>query len=125
MDATAGEVCARKVGMVEARPEEVSPAEVRPAEVCLAEARLGRFAPRRFVPLRFASRRFASLRSGRVPGFSSRHRFQASTPCLSNATCSSFAMRAPRIVVRPNDSTVRSGVPQDKKGFRFPPSRPI
>jgi len=60
-----------------------------------------------------------------VPGFSSRHRFQATTPCLSNATCSSFAMRAPRIVVRPNDSTVRSGVPQDKKGFRFPPSRPI
>jgi hypothetical protein len=28
-------------------------------------------------------------------------------------------------VVWPNDSTVRSGVPQDKKGFRFLPSRPI
>ena len=25
-------------------------------------------------------------------GFSSRHAFQAATPCLSNATCSSFAM---------------------------------
>ena len=55
-----------------------------------------RFAPLRSAPLRFAPLRFAPLRSGRMLGFSSRHAFQASTPCLSNATCSSFAIGASR-----------------------------
>ena len=31
-----------------------------------------------------------------MSGFSSRHAFQAATPCLSNATCSSFAIGASR-----------------------------
>src|SRR5215467_6381365 len=53
VDATVGEVCTRKVGMVEARPEEVSPAEVRPAEVCLAEARLAEV---RLVEVRTSAR---------------------------------------------------------------------
>src|ERR1700730_12950050 len=37
----------------------------------------------------------ATVRSGRMSGFLSRHAFQSATPCLSNATCSSFAMAAP------------------------------
>ena len=35
--------------------------------------------------------RSAPARSGMMLGFSSRHAFQAATPCLSIATCSSFA----------------------------------
>ena len=38
--------------------------------------------------------RFAPVRSGRMLGFLSRHAFQASTPFLSIAMCSSFAMEA-------------------------------
>src|SRR5215831_9307993 len=45
--------------------------------------------------LRSAPTRLAPLRSGRMSGFSSRHAFQASTPFLSIATCSSFAIEAP------------------------------
>src|SRR5262245_14997549 len=60
----------------------------------VAGGRRGSSASLRFAPLRFASISFALLRSGMLR-FSSRHAFQASTPCLSNATCSSFAMEAP------------------------------
>src|SRR5262245_6464803 len=42
-----------------------------------------RFAALRSAPPRFALVRSAPLRSGRMSGFSSRHAFQASTPCLS------------------------------------------
>jgi len=84
VDATAGEVCARKVGMVEARPEEVSPAEVRPPEVRPAEVRL--------AEVRLAEVRLAEVRTDvgllGTP-------FQVATPFLSIATCSSFAMEAP------------------------------
>src|SRR5262245_519665 len=45
--------------------------------------------------VRCASARYAPLRFGRMSGCSRRHAFQAATPCLSNATCSSFAMETP------------------------------
>jgi hypothetical protein len=45
------------------------------------------------MPLRFVPKSFAQLRFGRILGFSSRHLSQAAAPSLSNATCSSFAMR--------------------------------
>jgi hypothetical protein len=48
----------------------------------------------RSTRLRSARLRSALLRSGGMSGFSSRHAFQADAPCLSNATCSSFAMEA-------------------------------
>src|SRR5262245_7432357 len=56
-----------------------------------------RFASLKFAPARFASLRSASYRSGRMSGFSSRHAFHAATPCLSNATCSSFAIEHSRL----------------------------
>src|SRR5262249_13531165 len=80
-----------------------------PVRFALPRFALPRFAPPRFALLRSAPLRSTLLRSGRMLGFSSRHAFHAFTPFLSNATCSSFAMRAPRIVVlRP---TIAHSVP--------------
>src|SRR5262245_23256879 len=81
------------------RPTEVSRDEVRPAEFCPERSALRRSAPAnsarlRSAPLRSAPTRLAPLRSGRMSGFSLRQTFQASTPFLSIATCSSFAMEA-------------------------------
>jgi hypothetical protein len=87
----------QEVRVVEVRPREVRLAEVRPAEVRPAQAlrfALLRCARMRFAAsLRSASLRFASRRDGRMPGFSSRDAFQASTPCLSRETCSSLSIR--------------------------------
>src|SRR5262249_47318027 len=87
---------------------------LRSAPLRFAQLRFApqRLAPRRFAsgrsapPLGFAPARFVSLRvappglrsarrRSRGMGFFSRHAFQAATPFLSIATCSSFAMRAP------------------------------
>jgi hypothetical protein len=72
----------------------------------------------RFAWKSFVQKRFAPKRSGRILGFASRHAFQAATSCFSNATCSSFAMRAPRIVVlRPTIAQSIAALPKDKRGY--------
>jgi hypothetical protein len=73
-----GEVCLPEVRPAEDRPVEVRVEEVRPAEVRVDEVR--------------PAAEVRPVEVGRMSGFSSRHAFQAATPCLSNATCSSFAM---------------------------------
>ena len=84
--------------------------------------------PLRFAPRRSVTSRFAILRSTRTSGFSSRHAFQAVTPCLSNAMCSSSAMRtarkqrpmAPRVRLVPANYCPERRIP--KKSIRDLPS---
>jgi hypothetical protein len=73
------------------RCAEVRCAPLRSAPLRFAELR---FAEVRCAPLRSAELRSASGRCGRMSGFALRHSFQASTPFLSIAMCSSFAMEA-------------------------------
>ena len=97
-------------------------APLRSAPLRFASLRFAeqRFAALRFAPLRFAEQRFAALRfaplrsaspifalprSGRMSGFSSRQAFQAATPFLSNATCSSFAIGSPAPWIQPQSSS--------------------
>src|SRR3954466_12304333 len=51
-----------------------------------------RLVRRRSAPLKLALIRMAPAKSGRMFGFSRRHWFQTSTPCLSRATCFLLAM---------------------------------
>src|SRR3954447_24097671 len=51
-----------------------------------------RLVRRRSAPLKVALIRTALDKSGQIFGFSRRHWFQASTPCLSRATCFLLAM---------------------------------
>jgi hypothetical protein len=97
-----------------------------------------RFASLRFAPLRSASMSFASLRFALVRFAPPRSAPRWNdvgvfiTPCVPGShalleQCDVFVVRhesTSNSGAAPNDSTVRTGVPQEK-GFRFPPSRPI
>jgi hypothetical protein len=81
------EICPPELRLDDDRPAEVRLAEVRPTEARLDEVRPAKVRSFELRPLSLASTSFGS-----AVGFSLRHLFQASVPCMSNATCSSLAM---------------------------------